>query len=109
MNRFMIQDEAIRKVEAGQLELDAEERDLQESYERGEWKSVANLDDEIRRHQEYARATLRKDKRVNIRISGRDLEAIQKRAIEEGIPYQTLIASVLHKYLSGRLAERSVY
>jgi hypothetical protein len=51
----------------------------------------------------YARATLRKDRRLNIRISSKDLEAIQKRALEEGLPYQTLIAGVLHKYASGRL------
>jgi predicted DNA binding CopG/RHH family protein len=51
----------------------------------------------------YARAPFRKDRRVNIRISSKDLEAIQKRALEEGLPYQTLIASVLHKYASRRL------
>ena len=109
MNREEIRLESIRKAEAGELELDAEERELEESFERGEWKSVANLDAEIERHREYARATLRKDKRVNIRISGRDLEAIQKRSIEEGIPYQTLMASVLHKYISGRLVEKTTW
>ena len=103
----MDRDEVIRKAEAGTLELDDEERELQESYERGEWKSVPNVEAEIKRHQEYARNTLRKNKRVNIRISSRDLEAIQVRAIEEGIPYQTLMASVLHKYVTGRLVERS--
>ena len=103
----MDRDEVIRKAEAGTLELDDEERGLQESYERGEWKSVPNVEAEIKRHQEYARNTLRKNKRVNIRISSRDLEAIQVRAIEEGIPYQTLMASVLHKYVTGRLVERS--
>jgi hypothetical protein len=53
----------------------------------------------------YAKATFRKDRRLNIRISTKDLEAIQKRALEEGLPYQTLIASLLHKYASGRLRE----
>jgi predicted DNA binding CopG/RHH family protein len=85
--------------------LDDEERDLVESIERGEWKSVRNLKAEIKKHQEYARNTLKKDKRVNIRISARDLEAIQTRAVEDGIPYQTLMASVLHRFVSGRLKE----
>ena len=109
MNREMIRLEAIRKAEAGQLDLDADEKEIHDSFERGEWQSVANLDAEFERHREYARATLRKDRRINIRISGRDLEAIQKRAIEDGIPYQTLISSILHKYISGRLVEKSAF
>ena len=85
--------------------LDDEEKELIESIERGEWQSVKNLKREIQKHRQYAKNTLRKDKRVNIRISAKDLEAIQTRAVEEGIPYQTLMASVLHKYVSGRLVE----
>lgn len=85
--------------------LDEEERDLVESIERGEWKSVRNLKQEIKKHQEYARNTLRKDKRINIRISSRDLEALQAKAVEDGIPYQTLMASVLHRFVAGRLKE----
>jgi len=61
---------------------------------------------ERKRYQEYAKATCKKDRRVNIRISAKDLAAIQNRALEEGIPYQTLIASLLNKYVSGRLVER---
>jgi predicted DNA binding CopG/RHH family protein len=57
------------------------------------------------KHQEYARNTLKRDKRVNIRISSRDLEAIQTRAVEDGIPDQTLMASVLHRFVAGRLKE----
>jgi predicted DNA binding CopG/RHH family protein len=57
------------------------------------------------RYRSYAKATFRKDRRLNIRISTKDLEAIQKRALEEGLSYQTLIASLLHKYASGRLRE----
>ena len=86
--------------------LDREERRLLTSVARGEWKPVARLARERKRYQEYAKATFKKDRRVNIRISAKDLEAIQSRALEEGIPYQTLIASLLHKYVSGRLAER---
>jgi len=78
-----------------------EEKDLLDSYEKGEWKSVKNLKKEMTRYQKIARSTLRKDKRINIRVPAKDLEEIQKRALEEGIPYQTLISSILHKYASG--------
>jgi predicted DNA binding CopG/RHH family protein len=89
------------------MNLDAEEKEILESYEAGEWQSVKDAKAEAQRYQEYARSTFKKEKRVNIRISSKNLEALQKKAIEEGIPYQTLISSVLHKYVSGRLVERS--
>jgi predicted DNA binding CopG/RHH family protein len=88
--------------------LDQEEKDLLESFERGEWQSIQNRKEEFKRYQDYASATFKKEMRVNIRLSKKDLEALQKRALEEGIPYQTLMASVLHKYVMGRLVERSV-
>ena len=72
-------------------ELDREEKELLESLERGEWKSIHGSEAERRRYQKYAGATFKKGRRVNIRISAKDLEAIQKRALEEGLPYQTLI------------------
>ena len=83
--------------------LTKQEKELLESYENDEWVSVENLEKERKRIQEYARATMRKDKRVNIRISGRDLDEIRKKAVIEGIPYQTLISSILHKYVNGAL------
>ena len=83
-----------------------EEKDLLASYERGEWKRVDNLKKRVNRYQKIARLTLRKDKRINIRISAKDLEEIQKKALDEGIPYQTLISSVLHKYISRGLDKR---
>jgi predicted DNA binding CopG/RHH family protein len=88
------------------MKLDKSEKELRDSVERGEWKSSTKTNKDTRRFQEYARATFKKDRRINIRISSRDLEAIQKRALEEGLPYQTLIASLLHKYASGRLVDR---
>jgi len=88
------------------LKLDKEEKDILESYERGEWKPLKNSKKEIQKHREYARNTLKKDKRVNIRISAKDLEDIQAIALEEAIPYQTLMTSVLHKFVSGRFVER---
>ena len=87
------------------MKLESDEKQILESVERGEWRSVGGLKRERSRYARYARATFRKDRRVNIRISSRDLEAIQKRALEEGLPYQTLISSLLHKYASGRLRE----
>ncbi len=89
-----------------EIRLDQEEEEVLETYEAGEWQTVEGWQAEAERYRGYARATFAKDRRVNIRISGKDLEGIQKRALEEGIPYQTLIASILHKYVSGRLAER---
>ena len=90
-----------------QIKLDNEEKELLASYEGEEWQTIGQIEQEKERYQGYARATFRKDTRVNIRISSKDLEAIQKRAVEEGIPYQTLMASILHKFVSGRLVERS--
>ena len=83
-----------------------EEQDLLTSVENGEWKSVKNLPSEKRRYSTIARHTLRQDKRINIRISQRDLEGLQVKAVREGIPYQTLIASILHKYVAGQLMTR---
>ena len=88
------------------IKLDKEEKEILDSFERGEWKQVKNLKAEIKKHQEYARKTLRKDKRVNIRISSKDLEEIQALAAENGIPYQTLMSSILHRYVHGRLIDR---
>ncbi len=88
------------------IKLDKEEKDILDSYERGEWKSVKNLKKEIERHRGYARQTLKKDKRVNIRISSMVLDEIQTRAIEDGMPYQTLISSILHRFATGRLIEK---
>ena len=90
-----------------EMNFDQEEKELLESYEQDEWKPVVDLETEKERYQTYATATFKKDKRVNIRISNKDLEALQTRALEEGIPYQTLMASVLHKYVSGRMVEKS--
>jgi len=82
------------------------EEEILASFERGEWESTLNLDEEIARFSTMASASLTKNKRVNIRISSRDLEDIQAKAAEEAIPYQTLMASVLHKFVTGRLVER---
>lgn len=88
------------------MKADATEKEILESVERGDWRSTKGAKRNRARYARYARETFRKDRRLNIRISSKDLEAIQKRALEEGLPYQTLIASLLHKYASGRLRDR---
>ena len=85
-----------------------EEKDILESVEANEWQSVKGRKKQVEQYQLYARETFRKDRRVNIRLAGRDLEAIQKRALLEGIPYQTLIASILHTFAAGRLVDKDI-
>jgi predicted DNA binding CopG/RHH family protein len=87
------------------VKLDREEKELLRSVERGEWKTIPDFEKEKERYRRLAMATLRKNKRINIRIAERDLLLLQERALEEGLPYQSLISSVLHKYISGRLRE----
>jgi predicted DNA binding CopG/RHH family protein len=84
--------------------IDAYEHEVLTAYENGQLKSVATKA-ELAKLKAAARATAIKDRRVNIRLSSGDLSDIQVKALEEGVPYQTLIASVLHKYVTGRLAE----
>ena len=88
------------------MKLTKEEEGILESVENGEWRRIPHYQQEAQRAQEAARAALRKDKRVNIRMTERDLVRFQKKAVDEGLPYQTLISSVLHKYINGRLAEK---
>lgn len=83
-------------------DLDAE---ILASFDKDEWKSIRSVSKEAQRYTEYATAALAKDKRVNIRISSRDLEEIQAKAAQEGLAYQSLMSSVLHKYVTGRLVD----
>ena len=84
--------------------IDEYEREVLSAHEKGRLKSVATKA-ELAKFKAAARATAIKDRRVNIRLSSGDLNDIQVKALEEGVPYQTLIASVLHKYVTGRLSE----
>lgn len=86
------------------MKLDAYEREIHEAYEAGKIKPVVDKA-ELQRLRAAARATAIKDRRINIRLSSGDLQDIQAKALEEGMPYQTLIASVLHKYIAGRLTD----
>ena len=83
---------------------DRYEDEILAAFDKGAMKSVATKA-ELAKFRATARSTATKDRRVNIRLSSGDLHDIQARALEEGLPYQTLIASVLHKYVAGRLSE----
>jgi predicted DNA binding CopG/RHH family protein len=82
------------------------EKEILRAYESGELVSTSPTRKEKERFKAAAQATSLKERRVNIRLSSPDLLDIQARALEEGVPYQTLIASVLHKYVSGRFVEK---
>ena len=87
------------------LKFDDEELQILRDFERDEFESIKNFKYEKRQLEEAARNTISKDRRINIRISSRDLIKIQKKAAREGIPYQTLISSTLHKFITGKLKE----
>lgn len=87
-------------------DLSSEEREILERFQRGELRSTPGLERELEVARQAARNTFNKTRRVNLRVTERDFELAHSRAREEGIPYQTLLSSVIHKYLSGRLTEK---
>lgn len=87
---------------------DDKEKKLIESVEKGEWKPIDNLEEEKRRYSKIFRESSRKSERVTINLTKKDLRDLKIKASEEGLPYQTLIGSVLHKYVSGKLVERGI-
>ncbi len=87
--------------------LDNEELELLKSLENGEWQSIKNLEQELKKHKQIAKNSMKKDKRINIRLSSKDLELLKTTAIERGLPYQTLVSSILHQYVTGRLVEKN--
>ena len=87
--------------------LNGEEQEILDGFDTGKLKRVKGTAAAIKAHQAIAGATFKKDSRINSRLSSKDLRALQARALEEGIPYQTLVASVLHKFVDGRLVDKS--
>jgi predicted DNA binding CopG/RHH family protein len=85
--------------------LTKEEKKILDSFEKGEWVPVKNLSKRKTELMRYARNTLKKDKRLNIRISERDLNELQRKAAVEGLPYQTYVSSIIHKFINGKLIE----
>ena len=92
-----------KKINFDNLNLAPAEQELYDALERGEFVTVSEKEKE--RYKHVFKAALKKDKRINIRISQMDLNLLKQKAFEEGLPYQTLISSVIHKYLMGRLIE----
>ena len=90
------------------MKLNKYEEEVLAAFESGSLLPIATKD-ELELIRESARATATKDQRINIRLSAGDLRDIQVKAMQEGVPYQTLIASVLHKYVTGKLAEKSFF
>ena len=88
------------------MKLTTEEKEILKSYENGEWNSTNKIAAARKQLKQYAKNALRKDRRINIRISENDLLQLQRKAVQDGLPYQTLISSVLHKFINGRLVER---
>jgi predicted DNA binding CopG/RHH family protein len=91
------------KAKSYKKKLDREEKELLDSFENDEWQPVKNFEREKEAARKTAANTLRKDVRINIRLSSSDVSNIKQMAAYEGLPYQTLIASILHKYASGHL------
>lgn len=89
------------------LELDTEEQELLDSYERDEWRSINVLPKKLRQYQAYANFTFETDGLVSVVLSKDDLKAIQQKATEAGIPYQTLITKIIHQFVSGNLIEKT--
>lgn len=87
--------------------LKSEEKEILEAFDSGRLNRVKNADTEMETHRVVAEATFKKDARINIRLSSRDLRALQARALKEGIPYQTLVSSVLHKFVDGQLVDKA--
>ena len=83
-----------------------EEKEILEAYESGEGPLAKNAQSEAKKLNHYALNTLKKDKRISFRMSSKDLSQVRVIAAQEGIPYQTLISSVIHKYVTGSLIER---
>ncbi len=89
------------------MKLNKYEKDIKESVESGEWEQIPDFKEEAKRYQEVAGATLKKNRRVNIRMTERDFIHIQKKAMNEGLPYQTYISSILHKFINDRYIEKT--
>ena len=85
------------------IQLDKEEMALENEIGKGAWVKVPDMAEEIRKYQSGARHFLTKNKKINIRLSEWDYNRIKIRAVEEGLPYQTLVSSIIHRYLTGRL------
>ena len=90
------------------MKMDKEEREILDAYDKGKLKLSSPTKDEQSKIQKMAEQTFRKDRRVTIRLYDHDLKGVQKKAMEKGMPYQTLISAMIHQYVEGDLVERRV-
>lgn len=88
------------------LKLDTEERELLDSYDRGEWHSIGTLQEKLQQYQAYATAALEAAGLISIILPKEDLQAIRRKAAEAGVSYQTLIADIVHQFAVGHLVEK---
>jgi len=88
--------------------IEQDEKDILADFEKGEFESVDNVDEEMRLAKQAANNFMKRDNRINIRISGADLNMIRRIAVQEGLPYQTLLSSVIHKFAAGRLVDKGI-
>lgn len=95
----------VKSTNSETTQLDSEEKEILDAYESGQLSAVTDSKQLMASHVQYAQATFKKDARINIRLSSKDLRSLQRKALIEGLPYQTLVSSVLHKYVEGRLRE----
>lgn len=91
------------------IDIESYEQDILDDFEKGEFVSVKNSKEIMHLAEQAASNYIKRDNRVNVRVSGSDLNMIKKVAVEEGLPYQTLLASIIHKFASGRLIDRERY
>lgn len=84
-------------------QLTADEEQMETELRKGEWLFVPNMKEEVSKLRSLARNDLKKNKKINIRISDWDYNKIKIRAVHEGLPYQTLVSSIIHKYVTGHL------
>ena len=89
-----------------QRDIEQDEKNILKDFEKGEFKSVDNLDEEMQLAKKAASHFMKRDNRINIRVSAADLNMVRRIAVQEGLPYQTLLASIIHKFVTGRLVER---
>lgn len=87
------------------FELDKNEEKILDDFESGKLKTIDEVKKEVSRYKGYAKQTLNREKNINIRLSSRDLQKIKAVAVEKGLPYQTLVSSLLHQYSSGKIKE----
>ena len=90
-------------------DIDKHEKDILEDFENREFVSVDDLNKESKLAKKAAKNFMKRDNRINIRISGADLNMVRRLAVQEGLPYQTLLASVIHKFVTGRLVDKGNY